>query len=301
MFKISIRRPSAWGFYPFNREEEVEEIERSFLSKNGIGEKPKVGEKGERKIIGAVVPHAGYMFSGPIASHVYYQLAGDGRPATFIILGPNHYGQPGFSLMRMGVWRMPLGDVKVDTVLAEAIVKYSQFVDINPEAHNREHSVEVQLPFLQYVYGSTFMIVPISVGYSDYEMCEDVGKALSKAVFETKRDVVIIGSTDLTHYGENYGYAPVGMKPFEKVVKWVYDVDRSLIEIILSLDAERLVKTVTEQGYTMCGSLPVATMMVAVKNLGAKRGKLLKYATSFDTQGSKDMIVGYGSIIITAS
>jgi len=258
-----------------------------------------VAENGERKIIGAVVPHAGYMFSGPIASHVYYRLAGDGRPATFIILGPNHYGQPGFSLMREGVWRMPLGDVEVDTDLAKAIVKYSEFVDINPEAHKREHSIEVQLPFLQYIYNSTFMIVPISVGYSDYEMCKDVGKALSKAIFETKRDVVIIGSTDLTHYGVNYGYAPVGMRPLEKAVKWVYKVDCSLIEIILSLDAERLVKTVTKQGYTMCGSLPVTTMMVAVKNLGAKGGKLLKYATSYDTQGSKDVIVGYGSIIIT--
>jgi AmmeMemoRadiSam system protein B len=279
--------------------EEEKELERSFRSKHGVGETTKWSSGGERKILGAVVPHAGYMYSGPIASHVYYELAKDGNPEGIVILGPNHYGIPGFSVMHEGTWRMPMGDVMVDAELATAIVNHSQFLDINPEAHRREHSIEVQLPFLQYIYNSNFKIVPITVGYSDHGMVKDVGIAIARAVRETTRDTIIIGSTDLTHYGETYGYAPVGMKPFEKVREWVYGVDASIINTITSLNAERLINIVNENKYTMCGSLPVATMLVATKELGAKKGKLLKYATSFDTQGSRDVIVGYASLVIT--
>ena len=193
---------------------------------------------------------------------------------------------------------MPLGDVEVDSDLAKAMVKNSEFMDVNPEAQDQEHSIEVQLPFLQYIYDGKFKIVPITVGYGDYGMCENVGKAIAKAVKDEQRDVVVIGSTDLIHYGPNYGYAPVGMKPFEKVLKWMNDADKSIIDIIIALNAEKLVNTVQEKGYTMCGSLPVATMIVAAKELGAKEAKLLKYATSYDTGGSTDLIVGYSSIVI---
>ena len=296
---MRIRRPAAFGFYPSDSDEENKEIENIFPPKRGASEKLEATEKGKRKIIGAVVPHAGYVYSGPIAAHVYYQLAEDGNPETFVILGPNHRGLPGFCIMDEGIWRMPLGDVQVDSDLAKAIVKHSQFVDSNPEAHNEEHSIEVQLPFLQYIYNGRFKIVPITVGYSDYGMCEDVGTAIAKAIMENKKDTVVIGSTDFTHYGPMYGYAPVGMKPIEKVLKWIWDVDNSLIDMILAMDGKKLVNTVDEKGYTMCGSFPVATMLVATKELGAKNGKLLKYATSYDTQKSIDAIVGYGAVIVT--
>lgn len=297
---MRIRRPAAFGFYPSDSDEESREMKSTFPPKHGAGEKWVVAEKGKRRITGAVVPHAGYIYSGPIAAHVYYQLAEDGNPETFVILGPNHRGFPGFCIMDEGIWRMPLGDVQVDSDLAKAIVKHSQFVDTNPEAHDEEHSIEVQLPFLQYVYNDRFKIVPITVGYSDYGMCEDVGIAIAKAITENKKDAVIIGSTDFTHYGDmQYGYAPIGMKPIEKVLKWIGDVDKSLIAMILAMDGKKLVNTVNEKGYTMCGSLPVATMLVATKELGAKNGKLLKYATSYDTQKSIDAIVGYGAIIVT--
>jgi hypothetical protein len=293
---MKIRRASAWGFYSFDRTEE--EIESMFLSKHGVGKKPKLSDNYERRILGVVVPHAGYVYSGPIASHVYYQLAQDGNPETFVIIGPNHSSYPGFNIMLEGIWRMPMGDIEVDSDVAKSIVKHSKFVDINPEAHDREHSIEVQLPFLQYIYNDKFQIVPITVGYCDYGMCEDVGLAIVKAIKENERDSVVIASTDFTHYGKNYYYTPVGTKPFEKVIKWVYDVDKSLIDIIISLDAKKLAKTVDEKRYTMCGSLPVATMIVETKEKGAKEGKLLKYATSYDTQGSTDIIVGYGAIKI---
>jgi len=293
-----VRRASAWGFHPFNRDQERREIERCFLSKHGVGEKPRVSEDGARRIIGGVAPHAGLIYSGPVASHIYHRLARDGQPETFVILGVSHGGNPGFATMFDAVWRMPMGDVYVDSDLAKAIVRHSGFVDINPEAHEGEHSIEIQLPFLQYVYGERFRIVPITVGYGDYEMCENVGIAIAEAVEEQGRDVVVLGSTDFTHYGALYGYTPVGTRPFEKVLKWIYETDRSLIDAIISLDAEGLVRKVRENNYTMCGYLPVATMIVAAKKMGASRGELLKYATSYDIQGSTDVVVGYASIAI---
>jgi len=198
-----------------------------------------------------------------------------------------------------GVWRMPMGDVDVDSELAKAIVGHSEFVDVNPEAHDREHSIEVQLPFLQHIYGDKFKIVPIAAGYSDFGMCRDVGVAIAKAAKEKNRDVVVVASTDFTHYGPYYGYMPAGRGPLEKILKFVYGVDKSLIDMILALDAKNLVKTVEEEGYTMCGSFAVATMIVASKELGCKEAKLLKYATSYDMQGSPDAIVGYGAIKLT--
>jgi hypothetical protein len=248
--------------------------------------------------VGGVAPHAGLIYSGPVASHLYHRLAQDGRPETFVIVGVSHGGNPGFATMFDAVWRMPMGDVHVDSELARAIVKRSEFVDINPEAHDGEHSIEIQLPFLQYVYGERFKIVPIIVGYGDYDMCENVGKAIAEAIGELGRDAVVLGSTDFTHYGALYGYTPAGTRPFERVLRWVHETDRSLIDLIVSLDAEDLVRKVRENNYTMCGYLPVATMLVAAKAMGASRGELLNYATSYDVQGSTDLIVGYASIVI---
>ncbi|MCK4497834.1 AmmeMemoRadiSam system protein B, partial [Candidatus Bathyarchaeota archaeon] len=280
---MKIRKPSAWGFHPFNRDEEVLEIERSFLSKHGVGRKPAVSAEGPRKMVGLVVPHAGYAYSGPVASHAYYEIAGDGVPETFVLLGPTHSSRfPGYSAMIDGVWKMPLGEVSVDSDLAKEIVQSSSFIDINPEAHDNEHSIEVQLPFLQYVYGDQFRIVPIAVGYSDHAMIMDAGRAIAKAISGMERDSVVVATTDLTHYGSAYGYTPVGMSPFTKVYEWIQDVDRSIIDLIVALDASALLKTVTEKGYTMCGATPVATMLIAARALGAKSGKLLKYTTSYD-------------------
>jgi len=293
-----VRRASAWGFHPFNRDQERREIEQCFLSKHGVGDKPKVSEDGPRRIIGGVAPHAGLVYSGPISAHTYYRLAKDGRPETFVILGVSHGGNPGFATMFDAVWRMPMGDVNVDSELAKAIIRHSEFVDINPQAHEGEHSIEIQLPFLQYVYGGEFKIVPITVGYGDYEMCENVGIAIAEAAKDLGRDIVVLGSTDFTHYGALYGYTPAGIRPFERVLKWIYETDHSLIESIISFDARGLIRRVRENNYTMCGYLPVATMIIAAKNMGASRGELLKYATSYDVQGSTDVIVGYASIVI---
>jgi AmmeMemoRadiSam system protein B len=294
---MKIRRPSAWGFHPFNSDEEVAEIKRSFLSKHGVGRVPKVVMEGPRNLVGVVVPHAGYAYSGPVASHAYTALAEDGVPETFVLLGPSHSARfPGFATMVDGVWQMPMGDVPIDSDLAKEIVQASSFIDINPEAHDREHSIEVQLPFLQFIYGDRVRIVPITVGFSDHTMTEDVGRSIAAAITKTGRDSVLVASTDLTHYGSAYGYAPVGMQPFEKVHEWIQGVDRSIIDLIVALDASALVKTVAEKGYTMCGATPVAAMLIAAKALGATSGRLLKYATSYDVSGSSELVVGYAAI-----
>jgi AmmeMemoRadiSam system protein B len=295
---MSVRRASAWGFHPFDRDGELSEVKRCFMSKHGVGKLPEVAKNGERGILGAVVPHAGISISGPTAGYTYHSLAKDGAPSTFVIFGVSHRGYPGFSAMLEGVWRMPLGDVEVDSELAKAVVKNSEFVDVNPSAHSEEHSIEVQLPFLQFLYDGNFKFAPMLVGFGDYEMCENVGKATAKAVKELGRDAVILGSTDFTHYGSYYGYAPVGMEPFENALNWMRNADMSMIDAILSLDGEKLVGLVQEKGYTMCGYLPVATMLAAAKELGAKKAKLLKYGTSYEVTGSKDLIVGYGSIVV---
>ncbi|MEM2988154.1 MAG: AmmeMemoRadiSam system protein B, partial [Candidatus Bathyarchaeia archaeon] len=150
-----IRLPSQAGaFYAGKAESLKRQIEESFLHELGAGTIPKVVE-GPRRVVGLVCPHAGYMYSGPVAAHAYYNLASDGRPDTVVLFGPNHalYGSA-LAVMNEGLWRTPLGDVEVDGETANKIVREARIVDVDDSAHRYEHSIEVQLPFLQYLYGS---------------------------------------------------------------------------------------------------------------------------------------------------
>ncbi len=293
-----IRRPSALGFHPFDPQIERDTIKKCINSKFGPGKISKT-KKGNRRIVGAVSPHAGYTYSGPIATHVYHALADDGLAETFIVIGPSHRGYPGAFVMTEGIWNMPMGDIQIDDELAKEILNNSKsYLENNPDVHDEEHSIEVQLPFLQYIFDNKFRIVPIVMGLHAYEVCEKIGTAIAEAAKTLERDIIVIGSTDFTHYGAVYGYAPVGAQPIEKVVKWVYETDRKLIDHILSLEPKKLVETVEDEGFTMCGYGPIATMIIGSKKLGAKTGTLLKYATSYDVQGNSDAIVGYGALIL---
>lgn len=162
---MKVRRPAqAGGFYPGQKTSLVSEIEKCFLHRLGPGKLPELREKGERRIISAVSPHAGYMFSGIVAAHLYFALAQDGIPDSIVVLGPNHYGVgTGLSAMDEGAWQTPLGDAEIDSDLARAILANSGMIDVDASAHSHEHSIEVQLPFLQYVYGDRFKFVPISL------------------------------------------------------------------------------------------------------------------------------------------
>lgn len=288
--------PCAIGFYPGDRAALVHTIEKSYLSKQGPGVLPKVDQKGSRKIKAGISPHAGYIYSGPVAASLYYRLALDGVPETFVLIGPVHGFGAGVGIMKRGAWRTPLGDVQIDEEFSEAVLKQADIIADDPSIHEDEHSLEVQLPFLQSLYGDKLRIAPIATSLGDLETCTEVGRAIGEAAKKTGKDIAVIASTDMTHYGIHYGYAPVGMSPIEKVLDWIRSIDGEAIKAITSLDEERFLRHVREKHMTMCGFAPVAMTIVAAKELGVSKVDLAKYATSYDTQGSTDAIVGYCSM-----
>ncbi|MFQ5837763.1 MAG: AmmeMemoRadiSam system protein B [Thermoplasmata archaeon] len=270
-----MRRPAVSGqFYAADREGLVTEIEACYAGTLGPGRLP--GELGGRRsLTGLVVPHAGYMYSGPVAAHAYLALAEDGLPETFVILGPNHtgYGSP----LAVGTedFDTPLGIARVDTGLAKDLVQGALEEDM--EAHRYEHSIEVQLPFLLHLREDV-SFVPICMGAQDYRAAEAVGSLLSEVL--KGKDVVIIASTDFSHY-----------VPQEVAAQ----KDKLAIERIVKGDAPGLYETVREHNVSMCGYGPVMATLAA---LGQVRGHLLKYGTSGDVQPMRD-VVGYASITLS--
>ena len=280
---MSVRRPCVAGaFYPANADSLRQTIEDCFTHKLGPGRMPELGVA-ERRIVSVICPHAGYMYSGPVAAHSYYHLAVETRPKSFVIIGPNHsgLGSP-VSMMGRGAWETPLGKVEIDEKLADAIFKASDLIDIDEWAHLREHSIEVQLPFLQYIYGSDLKFVPICMGFQDLESSREVGRAIAKAVRSV--DTVVVASTDLTH-----------QEPQTSAQR----KDQTVIDSVLSLDEEALQERVRSNRISMCGYGPVSAVIVASKSLGAARAELLAYHTSGDVTGDYSMVVGYAAAKIT--
>jgi len=279
------REPAVAGqFYEADPESLRKRIEWTFLHKIGPGKVPRVTATRIKESVGYIVPHAGYIYSGPVAAHAYLKIAYEGRPETFIILGPNHTGYgSAVSVYPEGIWITPLGEVEVDKELAEEIVNNSVFAKLDVGAHEYEHSIEVQLPFLQYLFSSNIRIVPISMMYQTPEVAKDLARALLMALEAVRRDVVVIASTDMTHY-----------EPHELAVK----KDRMALEAILELNAERLYKVIVDNNISMCGYGPVMTLINYAKQVGAKKAELLKYATSGDVSGEKSWVVGYAAVRI---
>lgn len=278
-----VREPIVAGtFYPANAETLKRQIEECFLSSLGPRELPKVSPKDKGEIIGLISPHAGYIYSGPVASHGLYVLAQDQEPSLVIVLGPNHTGVgPRVSLQLEGSWRTPLGNVDIDSAMADSIISQSKHIRADNSAHALEHSIEVQIPFLQYVFGSSFKIVPICFLDQSLEVCQDVGEALYQALVENT--AVIIASTDFTHYESQ---------------EQATSKDEKAIKTIQNLDAEGLLQTVREYSISMCGSGPVAATLIATKKLGASECNLLSYHTSGDVIGDYTSVVGYASLSI---
>ncbi len=275
-------RPAAFAgsWYAGTSEKLREQIEECFTHKLGPGNLPKVVKNGPRKILGLISPHAGYMYSGPIAAHGYYQLAADGKPNVIVILSPNHTGRgSALAIMKEGVWRTPLGEVEIDAHVAEKILQESRVVDVDEKAHAYEHSIELQLPFLQYLYGSDFRFVPVCFLMQDLESSREVGKAVAKAL--SQEDAVVIASTDMTHY-----------EPHESAKR----KDGMIIEAATKLDEGEYYSTVESYGISTCGYGPVVAMIAAAKKLGGEKGQLLCYQTSGDITGDYSAVVGYASI-----
>ncbi len=281
---VKIRRPSQAGaFYEGNAESLKMQIENCFLHEFGPGKILEVAKVGPRKVIGLVCPHAGYMFSGPVAAHSYHKLASDGKPDVVAIFGPNHMGYgSALAVMNDGFWRTPLGDVEVDGETANRIVHESRIVDVDDSAHRFEHSIEVQLPFLQYLYGSEFKIVPICFLIQDLSSAREVGQAVAKVLAE--KNAVIIASSDMTHY-----------EPQESAAK----KDRLALESVEAMDEAKFYSTVEAHHISACGYGPITALITAAKILGAKEAKLLCYKTSGDIIGDYSSVVGYAAVCFT--
>ena len=289
-----LRKPSVAGqFYEGSEERLIESIKMCFLDERGPGTLPQIS-KGDKKIIGLVVPHAGYIYSGAIAAHSYNYLANNGFADNFIILGPNHTGMgSGVAVMTEGSWETPLGEVPINENLAESLFK--DIIDKDDNAHTYEHSIEVQLPFLQFLSGKKkFKFVPICMAMQDFETSGEVGKTIADSINETKERTVIIASTDFSHAGFNYMSAPPeGMRVDEYADKQ----DQLAINQILNMNPKGLIDTVHENNISMCGYGPVATMLTASKVLKANKAELLKYGSSYEVHPSTSC-VGYGAIAV---
>jgi len=240
-----------------------------------------VDEKAEKeKVIGLLSPHAGYIASGPVAGAVISRVK---FTDTFIIMGPSHtgMGKP-LSIMTQGTWKTPLGEVEIDSELGKKILDISSHLQEDQVAHQYEHSIEVQLPILQY-FRSDIKIVPIVLAYSTGATYKEIGKEIAKAIKDLNKEVVIIASGDMTHY-----------EPQESARR----KDNQAIDAMLDLDEDELLRRVNELNISMCGCAPAASLISAAKELGATEAELVKYQTSGDITGDYSSVVGYAGIII---
>jgi hypothetical protein len=269
-----VRRAAVAGqFYSSSKNALIEELERCFLSPLGPGKLPEVVNEGPRRIAGAVVPHAGLVFSGPVAAHVYAAMAADGMPETVVIIGPNHTGYGKAVSASSEDFETPLGVVRSDR---DIISRLKGVVEIDRAAHLYEHSLEVQLPFLQYL-DPEIKVVPIVMGRQDIVMARETAKVLREAC--AGRDVVILASSDFSHY-----------LPAEAARKR----DEMVLERIMRLDAEGVVEVVEKNDISMCGYGPVAAMIMACEGSEAR---LLHYGNSGDVRPMGD-VVGYAAAVV---
>jgi len=285
-----VRYPAVAGaFYAGSRETLLRQIEAAYRHPLGPGRMPSA-RKGRRQVKGLVVPHAGYMYSGPVAAHAYAALAEDGLPEHLVILGPNHQGIGAPVALCPEDHLTPLGTVPYDAEVGKPLL--GGVIESDAEAHRQEHSIEVQLPFLQQL-SPKVTFVPIALAFQEWEVAKEVGEAVAKAV--KGLDAVVIASSDFTHVGPNYGQMPPeGMT----VGAFAHKQDAMALEAIERMDPKGLQTTVHKHEITMCGYGAVTAMLVAAKILGAKEATVLKYASSADVTNDRQLAVGYGAVVV---
>ena len=271
-----IRKPVVAGqFYPGTKNELEEMIDSCIQHKFGPGNQIQNDER----IYGVISPHAGYVYSGPTACHSYKAISSK-NPELVIILGPNHFGVgKDVATMVDAQWETPLGLVEVDSEAAREIANNSKYIEIDEFSHSRDHSLEVQIPMLQSIFSQKFKILPIILRDQSLEMAKDVGNAVAQIA--KSRNVMIVASSDFTHYEEN---------------SFAHSQDKALIEPILQMDVEKFYSVLMEKRVTACGYGAMASVMIECKNLGASKGELLSYTTSGDVMGDTSSVVGYGAI-----
>lgn len=278
------RKPAVAGqFYEADKAKLQEQVKQCFLHNLGPGSLPQKATQEE--IISAIVPHAGLMFSGMCAAHVYKRIAESRKPDLFILIGPNHSGMGRTSILSED-FETPLGVARVDKEFAGSLLQNCNIMN-DGRAHAFEHSLEVQLPFLQFIY-EDFKFVPVLVSSQMY--LEELAKGLKKTIGESKKNVCIIVSSDFTHYGPNYGYTPFKSDAQGKIK----DMDQEAISIISSGNAQKFISFLKETSATICGYLPILLML---QSISFSNAELLKYYTSTEVMGESQNSVSYAGII----
>lgn len=273
-----IREPAVAGrFYPGNAQQLACEV-RQFVEKDGRAARCAPEPV---RALGCIVPHAGYTYSGAVAGAVYTRLE---LPRRFLVLCPRHYPQGApLAILSEGAWRTPLGDAPLDSTLAGALARACPLLREDELAHEREHAIEVQLPFLQ-VLRPEFRFVPIALGTDRFQAFSDLGQAVARVVAGEEEPVLLVASSDMNHY-EN-----------DAITR---QKDSRAIERILALDPRGLYDVVRRESISMCGYGAAVTLLIAAKELGATRAELARYATSAEVSGDFDRVVGYAGVIVT--
>ncbi|MEM7819728.1 MAG: AmmeMemoRadiSam system protein B [Candidatus Aenigmatarchaeota archaeon] len=264
-----MRSPVAIGFYPGDK----------IILKNNV-RKFLVSDK-KINAFGIISPHAGYDFSGSVAGKVYASSITEKK--NFILFSPNHTGYGNSIAISNDEWLTPLGRIETNK---ELIKKFN--LKIDETAHKYEHSIEVQLPFLQVLY-KNFKIVPICLQHIDIDEIEKIAENVSDS------SSFYIASSDFTHFGYNYGYEPIS-GTIQNKLRWVKNTDMKMIDLICKLKAEEFYNEVIENGYTICGFVPITLIIFVMKNLGARKGLLIDYKTSYEVYPSSSF-VSYAGIV----
>ena len=266
----------AGSFYEGNSDSLLKRLEDCFVGKLGPGRKPE-GLPGESRRLKAVVaPHAGYMYSGMPAAHTYLRMFDDGQPQHIVIIGPNHTGLGDRIAVCNSDWQTPLGIMKYDSSLGDAIIEENEYATADCFAHSREHSIEVQIPFLQYTFGDELSLVPICMGDQSYHICESIGKTIAKLADEM--DILIIASSDFTHFESSDS---------------ARKKDNQALEYLEFMNPKGFLDFVQAHRITICGAGPITAAMIFALERGASEFHLLKYTNSGDITGDRNSVVAY--------
>ncbi len=282
---MPVRKPAVSGqFYPSDPGELSNLIDECYAHRLGPGKAPPAAAT-EADVVAVVSPHAGYVYSGPVAARSYYHVSSLRDPDLAVVVAPNHYGVgSGVSTYGEGEWETPLGRMRVDREASAELIDQASVVSVDPGAHRLEHSLEVQLPFLQKLYGDSVPLLPISLLFQDMGTAEAVASALSRVL--RGRRAVLVASSDLTHYE-----APAAAK----------EKDMALLDQVLKMDVRGFYATLERLNVTACGYGPIATVMLTARSLGLTKPELLGYATSGDASGDNVQVVGYGALRFVSS
>jgi len=235
----------------------------------------------KQKALAVVSPHAGYIYSGPVAGETFAAVE---IPRDIVVIGPNHhgYGAP-VALMQKGAWSMPLGEVPINTLLAQTLLTQTDLIEDDTLAHRFEHSLEVQVPFLQY-FRPDMTLTPMVISHLSFNNCQIIGKALAAAIEQYDKPVLIVASSDMTHYESREAATAK---------------DSLAMAQIKALDPAGLYNTVLDKGISMCGVMPTTITLIAALRLGATKASLIRYTDSGEASGDTKQVVGYAGFVIS--